>query len=77
MITVAQNIKLVYRGLSLTLSQKSMDFLNWQFLLDLALMNALGPFLKTLLYFWPPQRSVAMNPEFIVWYEKRSIASLF
>lgn len=26
--------------------QQSMDFLNWQFLLDLALMNALSPFLK-------------------------------
>lgn len=54
-----------------------MAFLNWQFLLDLALMNALSPFLKILFYFWPPQCSVAMNPEFIVWYEKELLSGCF
>lgn len=54
-----------------------MDFLNWQFLLDLALMNTLSPLLKVLLYFWPPLRSVAVNPEFIVCYDKELSSGCF
>lgn len=54
-----------------------MDFLNWQFLLGLALMNALSTFLKILFYCWPSQCSVAVNPEFIVWYEKELVSGWF